>query len=177
MDHFDAPDIARQANAALSHADLARKAALCILSKRPELPADTPAIAATLSEPEDQSPKGFALDARVYALMALALRQQLPAAETLTRFGASKNLVLQQTALWAVGLNGDRTVTPELVKLFAATTGLTHEIVAISLARLGDQTSVAALKAYAWRDRGQSFGILSLQLLNALGVDYTLHAP
>ena len=89
LDHFDAPGIERQANAALKHADLARKAALFILSKRAELPADTPVIAAILREPEDKSPAGFTLDTRVYALMALAERKQLPAGEALTQFGTA----------------------------------------------------------------------------------------
>ncbi len=173
LDHFDAPGIERQANAALKHADLARKAALFILSKREELPADTQAIAAILRAPEDKSRGGFTLDARVYALMALAERRQLPAAEALTRYGASDDLVLQQTALWAIGLNGDRSVAPALAKLFPTTTGLTQEIAAISLARLGDKTSVPLLKTIAQRDRGQSFGILSQQLLSALGGDNT----
>jgi len=173
LDHFDAPGSERQANAALKHADLARKAALFILSKREELPADTQAIAAILRAPEDKSRGGFTLDARVYALMALAERRQLPAAEALTRYGASDDLVLQQTALWAIGLNGDRSVAPALAKLFPTTTGLTQEIAAISLARLGDKTSVPLLKTIAQRDRGQSFGILSQQLLSALGGDNT----
>lgn len=177
LDHFDSPDIERQANAALRHADLARKAALFILSKRAELTADTQAIAAMLKEPEDKSPKGFLLDARVYAFMTLAAQKKLPAAEMLRQYGASDDLVLQQSALWAVGLNGDRSVTPELAKLFVTTTGLTQEIAAISLARLGDKSSVAMLKTFAWRDRGQSFGLLSQQLLKELGVDNTPPAP
>lgn len=169
LDHFDAPGIARQANAVLGHADLARKAALFILSKRAELSANTRAIAAILRAPEDNSPAGFMLDTRVYALMALAERKALPASETLTRFGNSDNLVLQQTALWALGLNGDRSVAPALAKLYAATTGPTKEILAFSLARLGDNSSVATLKEIAQRDHGQADGILSLHLLSELG--------
>ena len=77
--------------------------------------------------------------------------------------------MLQQTALWAIGLNGDRGVAPALAKLFPTTTGLTQEIVAISLARLGDQSSVTLLKTIAQRDRGQSFGILQPAIAQGVG--------
>ena len=173
LDNFDALDIARQANAMLGKADLARKAALFILSKRADLTADVPAILAILQEPEDTTSTGFLLDARVYAFMALAERKKLPAADILRQYGASKDMVLQQTALWAIGLNGDRSVAPELVNLLAVNSGLTQEIIAVSLARLGDNSGAAILKTIAVRDRGQSFGILSLKLLKELGIDVT----
>ena len=177
LDNFNAPGIERKANASLGRADLARKAALFILLKRTELTADTEAISAILKEPVDTSPRGWLLDARVYALMVLAERKKLPAAHTLQQFGTSEDLVLQQTALWAIGVNGDASVTPELAQLFNHTTGLTQEIVAISLARLGDRSSVAMLKTIASRDRGQTFGMLSLQLLKDLGIEYSPQAP
>ena len=177
LDRFDDGGIERQANAALKHPDLARKAALFILSKRSDLKANTDAIAAVLQEPDDRSPDGRALDSRVYAVMALADRHKLPAVETLTRFGSSDDLVLRNTALWALGVNGDRLAVPGLLKLYPEARDHTQEIIAVSLARLGDQTAVPSLEAYATRDHGQPFGILCEQLLKQLGIDYTPKAP
>jgi hypothetical protein len=171
LDHFDDAHIDIKVNAALARPDLARKAALYILMRRPDLPADSNQIASILREPVSLAALSQLTDARIYAMIALAERHRLPAAETLAAFGESDNLLLRYTALRSIGLNGDKSVVPTLVKLFAAIQHpATHELIAMTLAQLGDATSASVLKAVALRDRGQVTGNQCLKLLQDLGI-------
>lgn len=148
---------AELAAAALAHPSPAvRKAGLYLLAKRPALSAPVAALTAFLARPSKESI--YATyddhDLRTYALMALALRHQLPVTQDgfgfYTRLASAQSLEL--TYLWCLGANGDRAAVPYLCKLLYDSNLRVRIKAAMALGALGDPAAVPALEEMAAND-------------------------
>ena len=178
LDHFDGRNIGREIDRALHSRDISRKAALFILANRPKLAGDTAQMIDTLTPPDPLPADWSAIDPRVYAMIALTARGKLPAAVVARLYGSSDDVVLRSTALYCLGKNGDKSIVSELVRLYKASEGSIqtpakgndHEIIACSLAELGDATGADMLQMVVARDRTQRTGRRCAELLKQLGI-------
>ena len=172
LDHWDAPGIEKKANEALARPGLAQKAALFLFYRRPELSPDMGAMVAALKKKPGGALGSPLLDGRPYAMLALAERHQLPAAELFDGYAQNADPDLAQAFLYGLGLNGDKSIVPRLAKLYPTATGYTQDIIAVSLAELGDRTGVPTLKASGFGDAepNQPFAKRCKALLETLGI-------
>ena len=171
LDRWDEPGIEKEANKALAGPRLARKAALFLFYRRPDLSPDIGALVAALKA----RPGGKLFDGRPYAMLALAERHKLPAAEFFDAYAQNDDPDLAQAFLYALGVNGDKSIVPRLAKIYPTAkgyNGYTKDIIAVSLAELGDRTGVPTLEASGFGDTEdhQPFARKCRALLQTLGI-------
>ena len=132
---------------------LIRKAGLLILAKRPQIAAPLQALK-TIVEPDPRPAYGelSSPDLRSYALIALAQRQQLPAASLFGLYTRALPTDLRLTFIWCLGVNADRALVPDLAKLLYDGNIRVRNMAAISLGELGDPSCLAALGEMAAHD-------------------------
>ncbi len=177
LDHFDNPQVEREIGRALRSHDISRKAALFVLARRPDLAGDTSRIIDALTAPNPLPTHWPAIDPRVYAMIALSKRGKLPTADVVRLYESSDDVVFRHTALYCLGKNADKSIIPELVRLYQASAGgnyetakgIDHEIIACSLAELGDPTGAETLQMVIARDKTQRTGVHCAKLLKQLG--------
>lgn len=156
LDAIDSRQAAKiAAKAIASDVPAARKAGLLLLAKRPELPAPVPALLDIIKEPAVEGVLGTP-DLRTYALIALAQRKQLPAGQVFDMYGNyTADPALRITALWALGINGDKAVTPQLIGLLKDKNLRARMMAAMALGNLHDATALEPLAAMAKDDAHQ----------------------
>ena len=141
------PDVARIAAALASREEAVRKAACEILAKRPELnvPMDALLQMVTLDAGSGSGQPG-APDLLTYALIALAERHQLPVARLFGTYARVGDPALRLTFIWCCGIQGDKSMVPELAKLLYDGSVRIRMMAAIALAALGDRAALPALQ-------------------------------
>lgn len=121
-----------------------QKTALFILARRPELPAPTPALLTQFAPtPNAAYPPAERAN---YALTALAVRHQLPAADWFAFYAAAPDPQLRLTWVWCLGKNGDPAVAASLQTLLTDTNLRIRVKAAGALGELGNPSALPALE-------------------------------
>lgn len=140
---------ARVADAALRSTQApVRKAGLYLLYQRKELRAPIAVLRALLA-PGTETPATLTQqEERIYALLALAERKQLPVA-SLAAFYTQPAMppAVKLSCLWALGVNGDAAATPTLLMALKSETSMRVRMAAaLALGILADKSALPALQ-------------------------------
>jgi len=172
LDFLPRPEAALAATAALGCKQRPlQRAALYVFAKRPEAPAPAEAIQAFLA-PAANAYGGIAdVDLHQYAMMALAPRGKLPTVpDIFGLYARAEDPALRLTYVWALGVNGDRAIVPELVKLLYDGNLRVRMMAALSLGLLSDPLAIEPLKEMAAHDPhhyGRNQADISLKRIQA----------
>ena len=171
LDYLPTDQAGKVAEAAMPSDKLPiRKAGLFILAQRPQFPAPIPALEAMVN-PTDSAYGTFPNhDLCQYAMVALTRRGKLPAEKVFGFYTRSNDPQVRLTFVWALGVNGDRKIVPQLIKLLYDGNLRVRMMAAMSLGALGDPAAVAPLQEMAASDPhnyGKSQANLALKQLQS----------
>ena len=156
LDYLPTDQAGKVADAAFASGQkLVQKAGLFIYAQRPQLPAPADALA-TGVEPQQSTYGQFSdHDMLQHAMVALARRGKLPADKFFGFYARVDDPQVRLTFLWALGVNGDRKIVPELCKLLYDGNLRARMMAALSLSQLGDPGAVGPLQEMAGNDPHQ----------------------
>lgn len=131
-----------------------RKAGLYLLYQRKELKAPIAALQALLN-PGTETPATLTRqDERIYAMLALAERKQLPAV-AIGAFYTQPAMPpsIKLSCLWSLGVNGDHAATATLITALKNDTSMRARMAAaLALGLLGDKSALPALQEILEKD-------------------------
>jgi len=171
LDYLPTDQAGKVADAAFACAQKpVKRAGLFIYAQRPQLPAPAPALVAML-EPGASNYGSFSdHDLRQYAMIALARRGKLPVDRFFGFYTRVDAPPVRLTYVWALGVNANRAIVPELCKLLYDGNLRVRMMAALSLSALGDPAAIAPLQEMAANDPhhyGQNQASLAIKQLQA----------